>query len=309
MAESQLSKRIEKLAPELDRIIDTGETIHDLADGFGGAQGPAEGPLWWKEGGYLLFSDIHNNKRMKYEPGKGVSLFLEPTNRANGLTRDLQGRLVACEHDSRRVTRLELDGSFTVICNSYQGRQLNRPNDVVVKADGAIYFTDPWTNPSPPNQWDLPFSGVYRLSPDLGTLTLLVDDFTLPNGLAFSPDESVLYINDTRRGHIRAFDVMPNGAISRASDRVFADLRGPEPGVPDGMKVDVEGNVYCGGAGGIWVMDQTGKKLGRIVHGAPATTNIGFGGDDWKTLFVTSRNHLGSVKVKIPGIPVPVGKK
>jgi len=309
MAESQLSKRIEKLAPELDRIIDTSETIHDLADGFGGAQGPAEGPLWWKEGGYLLFSDIHNNKRMKYESGKGVSLHLEPTNRANGLTRDLQGRLVACEHDSRRVTRLELDGSLTVICNSYQGRQLNRPNDVVVKSDGAIYFTDPWTNPNPPNQWDLPFSGVYRLTPDLGTLTLLVDDFTLPNGLAFSPDESVLYINDTRRGHIRAFDVMPNGAISRASDRVFADLRGPEPGVPDGMKVDVEGNVYCGGAGGIWIMDKTGKKLGRIVHGAPATTNVGFGGDDWKTLYVTSRNHLGSVKVKIPGIPVPVGKK
>jgi gluconolactonase len=309
MAESQLSKRIEKLAPELDRIIDTSETIHDLADGFGGAQGPAEGPLWWKEGGYLLFSDIHNNKRMKYESGKGVSLHLEPTNRANGLTRDLQGRLVACEHDSRRVTRLELDGSLTVICNSYQGRQLNRPNDVVVKSDGAIYFTDPWTNPNPPNQWDLPFSGVYRLTPDLGTLTLLVDDFTLPNGLAFSPDESVLYINDTRRGHIRAFDVMPNGAISRASDRVFADLRGSEPGVPDGMKVDVEGNVYCGGAGGIWIMDKTGKKLGRIVHGAPATTNVGFGGDDWKTLYVTSRNHLGSVKVKIPGIPVPVGKK
>jgi gluconolactonase len=302
-------KRIEKLAPELDRIIDTGETVHDLADGFGGAHGPAEGPLWWKEGGYLLFSDIHNNKRMKYEPGRGASLFLEPTNRANGLTRDLQGRLVACEHDSRRVTRLELDGSLTVICNSYQGRQLNRPNDVVVKSDGSIYFTDPWTNPNPPNQWDLPFSGVYRLTPDLGTLTLLIDDFTLPNGLAFSPDEAVLYINDTRRGHIRAFDVMPNGTISRASDRVFVDLRGPEPGVPDGMKVDVEGNVYCGGSGGIWVMDKTRKKLGRIVHGASATTNVGFGGDDWKTLYFTSRNHLGSVKVKIPGIPVPFGTK
>jgi gluconolactonase len=129
-------QRIEKLDPALDAIIDTSETIHHLADGFGGEQGPAEGPLWWKEGGYLLFSDIHNNKRMKYEPTKGVSLFLEPTNRANGLTRDLQGRLVACEHDSRRVTRLELDGSLTVICNSFQGRQLNRPNDVVVKSDG-----------------------------------------------------------------------------------------------------------------------------------------------------------------------------
>jgi gluconolactonase len=297
-------KRIERLDPALDKIIDVSETIHDLADGFGGAHGPAEGPLWWRESGYLLFSDIHNNKRMKYEPGKGVSLFLEPTNRANGLTRDLQGRLIACEHDTRRVTRLELDGSLTVLCNSFQGRQLNRPNDVVVKSDGCIYFTDPWTSPNAPQQWDLTFSGVYRLTPDLGTLSLLVDDFALPNGLAFSPDEAVLYINDTRCGHIRAFDMMPNGMLAKASDRVFVDLRGSEPGVPDGMKVDVEGNVYCGGAGGIWIMDKTGKKLGRIVHGASATTNIAFGGDDWKTLYFTSRNHLGLVKVKVPGVSV-----
>jgi len=305
-AVSQTSKRIEQLAPELDKIISTSEPIQDLADGFGGALGPAEGPLWWKENGYLLFSDIHNNKRMKYEPGKGVSLFLEPTNRANGLTRDLQGRLLACEHDTRRVTRLELDGSLTVIANSFQGRQLNRPNDVVVKSDGSIYFTDPWTSPNAPQQWDLTFSGVYRITPDLGTMSLLIDNFVLPNGLAFSPDEKVLYINDSRRGHIRAFDLSPNGTLAKHTDRVFAELRGEEPGVPDGMKVDVEGNVYCGGAGGIWVIDPSGKKLGRIVHGAPATTNIAFGGDDWKTLYFTSRNHLGSVKVKIAGIPVPV---
>jgi gluconolactonase len=308
-AAAQGSPRIEQLAPELERIVSTAEPIQHLADGFGGAQGPAEGPLWWKEGGYLLFSDIHNNKRMKYEPGKGVSLFLEPTNRANGLTRDLQGRLLACEHDSRRVTRLELDGSTTVVANSFQGRQLNRPNDVVVKSDGCIYFTDPWTNPNPPQQWDLTFSGVYRLTPDLGSLTLLVDNFIIPNGLAFSPDEKILYINDSRRRHIRSFELNPNGTLARQSDHVFADLGGEEPGVPDGMKVDIEGNVYCGGAGGIWIIDPKGKKLGRIVHGAPATTNIAFGGDDWKSLYFTSRNHLGSVKVKIPGIQVPVAKK
>jgi gluconolactonase len=306
---SQPTKRIEQLAPELEKIIAPSEPIKDLADGFGGAHGPAEGPLWWKEGRYLLFSDIHNNRRMKYAPGGGVSVVLEPTNRANGLTRDLQGRLIACEHDSRRVTRQELDGSLTVIANSFQGRRLNRPNDVVVKSDGCIYFTDPWTSPLPPEEWDLTFSGVYRLTPDLGTKSLLVNDFVLPNGLAFSPDESVLYINDTRRRHIRAFDVMPNGMLARQTDRVFVDLSGDEPGVPDGMKVDVEGNVYCGGAGGIWVMDPRGKKLGRIVHGAPATTNIAFGDDDWKTLYFTSRNHLGSTGVKIPGIPVPVPKK
>jgi gluconolactonase len=306
---AQSSKRIEQLAPELDRIIATSQPIEELADGFGGPQGPAEGPLWWREGGYLVFSDIHNDRRMKYEPGKGVSLLLEPTNRANGLTRDLQGRLIACEHDSRRVTRQELDGSITVIANSFQGRQLNRPNDVVVKSDGSIYFTDPWTSPNAPNQWDLPFSGVYRVTPDLGTLSLLIDDFVIPNGLAFSPDESVLYINDSRRGHIRAFELMPNGMLAKQTDRVFAELRGDEPGVPDGMKVDVEGNVYCGGAGGLWIIDPKGKKLGRIVHGAPATTNLAFGGADWKNLYFTSRNHLGAVNVKIPGIPVPPAKR
>src|ERR1700682_3716065 len=147
MSDNNLTPRIEQLAPELEKIISTSEPIEHLADGFGGAQGPAEGPLWWKESGYLVFSDIHNNKRMKYEPEKGVSLVLEPTNRANGLTRDLQGRLVACEHDSRRVTRQEPDGSITVVANSFQGRQLNRHNDVVVKFDGRIYFIDAWSKP------------------------------------------------------------------------------------------------------------------------------------------------------------------
>src|SRR5213592_4795121 len=212
-ASSQSSKRIEQLAPELEKIISPSEPIHDLADGFGGPLGPAEGPLWWKEGRYLLFSDIHNDKRMKYVPGQGVTVFQQPTNRANGLTRDLQGRLIACEHDSRRVTRQELDGSITVIANSFQRRQLNRPNDVVVKSDGCIYFTDPWTQPETPGQFDMTYAGVYRVTPDLGTITLLVDDFIVPNGLAFSPDESVLYINASRRAHIRAFELSPNGTV------------------------------------------------------------------------------------------------
>jgi len=178
-----MGTQIEALAPELEKMLDASQPIRHLAEGFGGPLGPAEGPLWWKEGRYLLFSDIHNNKRMKYVPGQGVTVFQEPTNRANGLTRDLQGRLIACEHDSRRVTRQELDGSLTVIANSFQGRQLNRPNDVVVKSDGCIYFTDPWTSPRAPEQWDLTVAGVYRVTPDLGTMSLLVGDFVLPNGL------------------------------------------------------------------------------------------------------------------------------
>ena len=205
---------IEKLAPELDRIVSADQEIEELGTGYGGDQGPAEGPLWWKDGGYLLFSDIHNNRRMKWAPGEGVTIFKEPTDRANGLSRDLQGRLVAAEHDSRRVTRTEHDGSITVIANSFKGRQLNRPNDVVVKTDGCIYFTDPWTMQRPQDQWDLDFAGVYRVTPDLGRLTLLISDFVIPNGLAFSPDESVLYINDSRRGHIRAYDLLPTGALA-----------------------------------------------------------------------------------------------
>jgi gluconolactonase len=308
-ASAQVAKRIEQYAPELEQVVLTTEPVQELASGSGGALGPTEGPVWWKEGGYLLYSDIHNSRRMKYTPGQGTSVFVEPTDRANGLTRDLQGRLLACEHDSRRVTRMEGDGSITVLANSFQGRRLNRPNDVVVKSDGSIYFTDPWSSPLPREQWDLTFSGVYRLSPDLGTLTLLLDDMVFPNGLAFSPDESVLYISDFRRGHIRAFDMAPNGTLARQTDRVFVDLTGPEPGGPDGMKVDTAGNVYSGGSGGIYIIDPKGKKLGRIVHGRPETTNIAFGGDDWKTLYFTNWYYLGAVKVKIPGIPVPSPKK
>ena len=296
---------IEKISSRLDAIVSENEEIKELGNGYGGEEGPAEGPLWWAEGGYLLFSDIHNNRRMKLDSDQKISTFQEPTNRANGLTRDLQGRLVACEHDSRRVTRLEANGDITVLANSFQGRQLNRPNDVIVKSDGSIYFTDPWTHRRPAEQWELDFSGVYRLSADLGTLTLLVKDFIVPNGLAFSPDETQLFVNDSRRGHIRVFDMQDDGTIARASDRVFCDLTGGMPGVPDGMKLDVEGNVYCGGSGGLWILDPKGERLGTIAHGSTATTNLAFGGNDWKTLFFTTRNALGSVQCKIPGLPVP----
>jgi len=302
------TKRIEQLDPALDAIIDKSQPIQELASGYGGELGPAEGPVWWKEGGYLLFSDIHASRRLRYTPGKGVTVELEPTNRANGLTRDLQGRLLACEHDSRRVTRRELDGSLTVIANSFQGHRLNRPNDVVVKSDGAIYFTDPGAA-IVPDEWDLQYSGVYRVTADLGTRSLLNDTFIVPNGIAFTPDERVLYVNDSRRGHIRAFELLPNGMLAKQTDRVFADLTGSEPGVPDGMKVDLAGNVYCGGAGGLYILNAQGKKLGRIVHGHPATTNIAFGGDDWKTLFFTSRSSLFSVSLKVAGVPVPVAAK
>ena len=295
---------IEVMSPDLEKVVFADAPVVELSSGYGGENGPAEGPLWWHEGGYLLFSDIHNNRRMKWTAQDGVSLFLEPTNRANGLTRDPSGRLLACEHLTRRVTRQEPDGSITVVASNYRGRRLNRPNDVIVSSKGAIYFTDPGF-PAP--GMDLDWNGVYHVTPDLGTITLIVWDFSRPNGLALSPDESVLYINDTRRRHIRAFDLEPNGMPLIATDRVFCDLGGEREGNPDGMKVDTEGNVYCGGSGGIWVMDSTGKHLGIIVHGEASTTNMAFGGDDWKTLFYTTRHTLGHVPMNIAGVPVPAG--
>ena len=345
---------IEVVSQELERIVAADATITELGNGYGGADGPAEGPLWWDEGGsgYLLFSDIHNNRRMKCSPPNmigvrvmvnnrasntslrfkevvvtgirgqhhdvqlgdreetlnpqsldfGVTVFSEPTNRANGLTRDPSGRLLACEHLTRRVTRQEPDGSITVVASNYRGRRLNRPNDVIVSSKGDIYFTDPGF-PTP--GLDLDWNGVYHVTPDLGTITLIVWDFSRPNGLALSPDESVLYINDTRRRHIRAFDLEANGMPLIATDRVFCDLNGERPGNPDGMKVDSAGNVYCGGSGGIWVIDPAGQHLGTIDHGQDGTTNVAFGGADWKTLFFTTRHTLGSVPVQVAGVPVP----
>jgi len=305
---TQSAKRIERLAPELDAIIDTSQSIRELATGFGGDIGPAEGPVWISEGRYLLFNDIQTSRRMKFTPGQGVVVAKTPTNEANGLTRDLQGRLISAEHATRRVTREDPDGSITVVANNFQGKRLLRPNDAIVKSDGAIYFTDPG-GPLAPDQFDVTIAGVYRVSADLGTISLIVDDMIGPNGLAFSPDESILYVNDARRRTARAYDVLPNGTVAKQTSRLFADLGGAEPGVPDGMKVDTAGNVYTGGAGGLYILDKTGKKLGRIVHGLPATTNVAFGGDDWKTLYFTTRSSLNMVTVKVAGVPVPAKKK
>lgn len=301
---AQSARRIESLAPELDRVISTSEPIRELATGYGGTIGPAEGPVWWADGHYLLFNDINTARRMKYMPGSSPTVAMEKTNEANGMTRDQQGRLVSAEHLTRRVTRYESDGSLTVIANSFQGKRLLRPNDVIVKSDGSIYFTDPGGNAAP-EQWDVTISGVYRVSPDLGSMSLIIDDMVRPNGLAFSPDENTLYVADTRRRHVRAYQMQANGTIAKETSRVFVDLGGTEPGVPDGIKVDAEGNVYSGGSGGLYIIDPKGKKLGRIVHGQAATTNVAFGGDDWKTLYFTTASTLFSVNVKIAGVPVP----
>ena len=292
---------IERAAEELDRIVPPDSDVEVLGSGFGGDMGPAEGPVWIREGGYLLFSDINNDRRMRWDPDGGFSVDKQGTNRHNGLTRDRQGRLLACEHDARRVTRIEADGSITVVANEYRGWRLNRPNDIVVRSDGSIFFTDPDTFQV---DSELDLFGVYKVTPDLSRINLLVRDFVLPNGLAFSPDESVLYIGDSRRGHVRAFDVEPNGRLALATDRVLHVLDGDGPGAPDGMKVDVEGNIYCTGPGGIYIIDPSGRRLGRILTGDEPPSNVAWGDDDWKTLFYTTRHSLGRIRLKILGVPV-----
>ena len=291
---------VEQVSPELERIVSPDQEIEELGRDYQ----IAEGPIWFREGGYLLFSDIRNSRRMKWSPGEGVSMFRQPTDEANGLTRDPQGRLVACEHATRRVTRLEQDGRVTVVADRYQGKRLNSPNDVVVYSNGSVYFTDPaFPGIVGPAGVDQEFRGVYRADPD-GSVVLVASDFEAPNGLALSPDESILYIDDSLRGHVRAFTVQADGSL--ANGRVFHEFKGELPGLADGMKVDVEGTVYCTGPGGVWVLTSAGKHLGTILTGAEQTTNCAWGGDDWKTLFITTRNTLARISLEVPGVPVPL---
>jgi len=284
---------------KLMRILPENAKIERLATGFQFT----EGPVWNLSGGYLLFSDIPGNRIIKYTPGEGISDFRAPSGKSNGLTFDKKGRLVACEHENRRVSLTEKDGTVTTIASHFKGKRLNSPNDVVVKSDGSVYFTDPpyGLNPvfgSLGNQ-ELPFFGVYRLSPAGDELRLLVDD-SVPNGLAFSVDESLLYIADTENSRIRVFDVDDNG--DTANGRIFAEISG-EPLAPDGMKIDSEDNVYVTGKGGIWVLDPAGIRIGVIpVPELPA--NLSWGDEDWKTLYITARSSLYRIRLSIPGVPV-----
>jgi gluconolactonase len=257
-----------------------------------------EGPVWHPDG-YLLFSDIPANRIIKWMPDGKPETFRHPSGNSNGLTYDRQGRLIACEHGNRRVSRTEPDGTITVLANQYQGKRLNSPNDAVVKSDGNIYFTDPPYGVDEEAR-ELDFQGVYRIAPD-GTLTMLIDDFDRPNGLAFSPDEKTLYIDDSARRHVRAFNVLEDGTL--ANGRVLVDMAIAEPGVPDGMKVDTKGNLYVTGAGGTWVVSPTGKHLGTIVT-PELPANCAFGDSDNKTLYITARTSVYRVRLKTEGVKV-----
>lgn len=292
-----MDTQVEVYDNEIWQIVPKQSTLRQVATGFGFT----EGPIWC--GDYLLFSDIPQNRIVRLRmlsQGPEITTFRSPSGNSNGLTLDKSGRLIACEHSLRRVTRTEIDGSISVLAERYKGRRLNSPNDVVVRSDGSIYFTDPPYGLENFTAWkELDFNGVYRLTPD-GELLLLVDDFERPNGLAFSPDEAVLYINDTARRHIRAFNISLDGSLSNG--RVLIDMEESEQeGAPDGMKVDTQGNIYCTGPGGLWVIDASGKCLGRIaIPELPA--NLAWGDSDWKTLYITACSSIYCLQLTIPGI-------
>jgi sugar lactone lactonase YvrE len=288
------------MMPTESAIENTWETVvgdaqvEKVAGGFQFTEGPV-----WIPAGYLLFSDIPANVIYKWAPGfDAAQVWREPSGHSNGLTLDRAGRLVACEHD-RRVSRTEADGTVVALAEQYEGRRLNSPNDIVCKSDGSIYFTDPpYGLPGQEEGRELDFNGVYRLAPD-GTLTLLDGSFERPNGLAFSPDEGVLYVDDTHKGHIRTFDVRPDGTL--ANGRVFVELKDPsKDGAPDGMKVDVQGNVFCTGPGGVWVLDPAGELLG-VIEPPEVPANLAWGDDDLKTLYITARTGLYRIRVKTGG--------
>ena len=283
------------MADNLDQIVES-STAECLATGFVFT----EGPLWHPEG-YWLFVDVRREPGaiFKLVPGGQPEIYREPSNGSNGLTFDLEGRLVMCEGDGRRMSRREQDGSITTLAEQWEGKRLNRPNDVVCHSDGSIYFTNP-RGRVPAEEREIDFSGVHRIAPD-GTVTAAITDTEYPNGLAFSPDETVLYVTNTReKMYIAAYDVMPDGSASNG--RVFADMTSEESdGVPDGMKVDSVGNVYSTGPGGCWVFDPEGNHLG-IIRLPEIPANCAWGGPDNRTMFFTARTSVYTLRMQNTGI-------
>jgi len=282
----------------LGAIVDPGSEVQRLATGFRFV----EGPSWHAAEEALYFSDIIGNAQYRWHERDGVSTFRAPSFMANGTAWDLQGRLLLCEHAGSRVSRVDLAGNYEILASHFEGKQLNSPNDIVVRSDGCIYFTDPPYGRNATHgvlrEQELGFQGVYRLDPESLELTLLVDDFAGPNGLCFSVDESLLFINDTVRQHIRAFDVAPDGTLGHG--RLWAETGGSEPGVADGMKVDQAGHLYCCGSGGIHVFDPDGERVG-IIRVPEVPANFTWGGAGLRDLLITARQSLYRLRVRIPG--------
>ena len=283
--DSGLSTIFESTEPE---VLGTGFTF-------------TEGPLWDPGFGGFYFVDIPGNRLYRLKPGGAAEVMRENTGLGNGTTFDLDGRIIMCQGAHRRVARLLPDGGAEALADRFEGKRFNRPNDVICRSDGSIYFTDLGTS-LPLAEWEMPFRGVYRV--DLSGTVSLVAHCERPNGLAFSPDERVLYVANTGfTQYINAFELDGGGRVVRR--RIFADMSSDErEGVPDGMKVDVEGRVYCTGAGGVWVFAPDGSRIG-ILPTAEVIANLAFGGADMRTLFLTSSTSVLALRTRTPGIVHP----
>lgn len=261
-----------------------------------------EGIVWNPKKQHLRFSDILGNAIYQWSEADGLQLFCPNSHLANGNTYDKQGRMLTCHHGTSRITRLEHNGDISILATEYHGKQLNSPNDIVVKSDGAIYFTDPMSGRSEyygiPRESELGFQGVYRIDPVSGEVSLLVDDFELPNGLCFSLDEKQLFVNDTRRSHIRVFDVLEDDSL--ANGRLWAETTGKEDGVPDGMKFDSAGNLFTTGQGGVHIFAPDATCLGRIMM-PEKTANFCWGDADLKSLYITASTTVYRLEVNISG--------
>jgi len=307
---------IERLDPALDRLIDPTAKIEVIGEGYTWS----EGPVWVKSGGYLLFSDIPNNVIHRYKQGEGVREYLKPSGYtgkeprggevgSNGLTVDAQGALVLAQHGDRRIARMDAplakpQPAFVTLAARYQGKRFNSPNDLVFKSNGDLYFTDPayglekqWEDPAR----EIPFAGVYRRRPT-GEVTLMTSDMTRPNGIAFSPDERRIYVaqSDPKAAIWRVFDLKPDGTFG--DSRVLFDatsMAASRRGLPDGLKIDAEGNLWATGPGGVLILTPEGKHLGTIMTGQ-ATANCAFG-DDGRMLYMTADDYLMRVKLKVRG--------
>lgn len=282
-------------------IVEPGAELVQLTSGlkFG------EGPAWSPREPALLFSDIAGDAIYRWSRADGVTTFRSPSSMANGLAFDREGDLIICEHSTSRLTRLSTDGTVTVLASHYHGHELNSPNDVVASRGGSLWFTDPRGGRQEfvgiPRPSELDFCGLFRLSAE-GELELMVADFELPNGLCFTPDERCIYANDTTRGHIRRLR-LADGAI--VEDVVFAEMPGsgfPQPGVPDGMKCLADGRLLATGPHGIWVFGHEGTLL-ETIETPDTSTNLAFGDDDLRTLFITTLNGLYCVRLATPGDP------
>ncbi len=283
------------------RVVGDDAVVEKIAGGFEFT----EGPIWHPREKHLTFSDMPGDHMRRWTAAAGITTFRKPSNMANGNTYDRLGRMLTCEHATSRVTRTELDGAITVLATTYRGKQLNSPNDIVVKGDGRIYFTDPTYGRMPyygvERAAELDFRGVFRVDEDGADLTLLADDFAQPNGLCFSHDERRLFVNDTERGHVRVFAVSADGLLS--GGKVWVDVKGSGEGAPDGMKLDRDGNLYCCGPGGLHVFSPDADLLGVILV-PEVMANFTWGDDDLRTIFLTASTSLYRVRTNTPGVPL-----